>query len=53
MLTLVPLKLYTKHGVAKIEIGVDRGRESYDKRDVIRERSMKKEMARALKIKGR
>lgn len=36
--TLVPLRLYFKHGLAKAEIGVGRGKKSYDKRAAIAER---------------
>lgn len=32
-LTLVPLRLYFKHGLAKVEIGLARGKKLHDKRD--------------------
>ena len=50
-LTLVPLKLYIKHGVAKIELGVARGKRLYDKREVIAQRGAEREMERALKLR--
>jgi SsrA-binding protein len=50
-LTLVPLKLYIKHGVAKIELGVARGKRLYDKREVIARRGAEREMERALKLR--
>src|SRR4030043_2009075 len=34
-LTLVPLKLYIKHGIAKLELGVAKGKKAYDKREAI------------------
>ncbi len=52
-LTLVPLKLYIKHGIAKIELGVGKGKKLYDKRETIMRRDIDREIDRALKIKGR
>jgi SsrA-binding protein len=52
-LTLVPLKLYIKHGVAKIELGVARGKRVYDKREAIARRDAEREMDRALKFRRR
>jgi len=48
-LTLVPLKLYIKRGVAKVELGVARGKKAYDKRESIARRDAEREMERALK----
>ena len=42
-LTLVPLSLYFKDGYAKVEIALDRGRKSYDKRQAIADRESKRE----------
>lgn len=52
-LTLVPLKLYIKHGIAKVEIGVGKGKKIYDKREVIVRRETERQIDQALKIKGR
>jgi SsrA-binding protein len=52
-LTLVPLKLYIKHGVAKLELGVARGKKAYDKRETIARRDADREMERALKHRRR
>ncbi len=52
-LTLVPLKLYIKHGVAKIELGVAKGKKIYDKREAIARREAEREVERALKVKRR
>ena len=41
--TLVPLALYFKDGRAKVEIGLARGKKSYDKRQAIAERTAKRE----------
>ena len=47
--TLVPLKLYIRNGMAKLELGVARGRKAHDKRRVIAERDMRRELERATK----
>ncbi len=52
-LTLVPLKLYFKHGIAKVELGVAKGKKLYDKREVIARRAAEREMDRALKLRRR
>jgi SsrA-binding protein len=45
-LTLVPTKIYLKRGLAKIELGVCRGKKNYDKRQDIAERDAKREIER-------
>ena len=52
-LTLVPLKLYIKHGVAKVELGVAKGKKVYDKRESIARRDAEREIERALKYRRR
>jgi SsrA-binding protein len=52
-LTLVPLRLYFKHGRAKVELGLARGRKTLDKRQAIREREERREVARALRERVR
>jgi len=52
-LTLVPLKLYIKHGVAKVELGIAKGKRAYDKRETIACREVEREMERALKSRRR
>ena len=52
-LTLVPLKLYIKHGVAKLELGVARGKKIYDKREAIARRDADREVERAMKYRRR
>lgn len=46
--TLVPLKLYFKHGLAKAEIAVARGKRAYDKRASEAERDANRQMRREL-----
>ena len=48
-LTIVPVKIYFKHGLAKLEIALAKGKKEYDKRDVAKERSIAKEIKHALK----
>lgn len=48
-LTLVPLKLYDKHGLIKLEIGVGRGKKKYDKRESIKKRDVERELRRKVK----
>lgn len=45
-LTLVPLRLYWSRGRAKIVLGVARGKKLHDKRESVREREIKRELAR-------
>jgi SsrA-binding protein len=47
--TLVPLRVYLKNGLAKIELGLGKGKKIYDKRRSIIERETEREMERAMK----
>ncbi len=47
--TIVPLKLYFKHGRAKVLIGVAKGKKQFDKRDSIKEKDMKRQIERNVK----
>lgn len=40
--TLIPIKLYIKNGKAKILIGVAKGKKTYDKKEVIKQRDIDK-----------
>jgi SsrA-binding protein len=48
-LTLIPLSMYFKRGKAKVELGVGRGRKSYDKREAVKQREQERAAAEALK----
>ena len=48
-LTLVPLQLYIKNHVAKVELGLARGKRQYDKRRSIIERDREREARRAVR----
>lgn len=48
-LTLVPLKMYLKKGFVKITLGLGKGKKLHDKREDLKQRQDKREMARAMK----
>lgn len=48
-LTLVPLRMYLKDSIAKLEIGLGRGKKLYDKRETIARRDAEREIERTLK----
>lgn len=48
-LTLIPLKLYFKDSKVKIELGLCKGKKNYDKRETIKLRDEKREMAKLAK----
>lgn len=47
--TLVPLKIYFKHGIAKIELGIAKGKKNYDKRETIKQRDIERDIKARLK----
>ncbi len=52
-LTLVPLKLYFRGKVVKVELALARGKKLYDRRAVIAEREAQRELRRSLKYRNR
>lgn len=48
-MTLVPLKLYFTRGLAKMELGLAKGKKKHDKRASIAEKDVKRDMDRELK----
>lgn len=48
-LTIVPLELYFKEGLVKVEIGLCKGKKNYDKREDLKKEVMNKEKAKAFK----
>jgi SsrA-binding protein len=50
-LTLIPLELYFKNGVAKVAIALGKGKKLHDKRDTERRRDAEREMARAVRVR--
>lgn len=51
--TLVPLRLYLRDGLAKVELGLARGRKAHDKRRVIAERDARRQLERETKVRVR
>jgi SsrA-binding protein len=51
--TLVPLRLYFKHGVAKVELAVAKGKQQFDKRAAIGEREARRRMERVVRRRTR
>lgn len=47
--TIVPLKVYLKDGYAKVLLGLAKGKKSYDKREALKQKDMKREIDRAMK----
>ena len=51
--TLIPLRLYQKHGLVKVEIAVGKGKRVFEKRERIRERETNREIQRAVRTRQR
>lgn len=51
-LTLVPLQVYLKNGLVKVEVGLARGKKLYDKRDSLAKKDMKREAEKEFKIRN-
>jgi SsrA-binding protein len=47
-LALVPLRVYFTHGIAKVEIGLAKGKREHEKRQAIAKREHQREMERAV-----
>ena len=52
-MTLVPLSVYLKRGIVKLEVGVCRGKRAFDKRETIRRRDAQRDMERQIRRRGR
>ena len=48
-LTIVPLKVYNKHGQIKLEIGLAKGKTKSDKREVLKKRAVDRDIQRELR----
>lgn len=51
--SLVPLKLYFRSGIIKIELALARGKKMFDKREAIKKKDQRREMERLAKFKHR
>lgn len=52
-LTLVPLEIYFRNGVAKVKLALGRGKKQHDRREDLKRRDAEREVARALSQRGR
>lgn len=50
--TLIPLAVYLKHGLIKVELGLCKGKKLYDKRADIKEREQDRDLRRAFRSRG-
>lgn len=50
--TLIPLAMYFKNGMVKVELGVARGKREHDKRETIRRKEQDRELRRAMSKRG-
>jgi len=48
--TLIPLRLYFSNGKVKVELGLARGKRSYDKREAIAKRDAQRDLDRKVKL---
>ena len=46
-LTLIPLRMFLKHGRIKLDLGVCRGKQLHDKRDALKKKAMRRDMERS------
>jgi len=51
--TLIPLRLYFRDGMVKVELGLAKGKKLHDKREDIKERDTKRELAAVMKHRHR
>ena len=45
-LTLIPLKVFLKHGKIKVDLGVCRGKQLHDKRDALKQKDIRRDLER-------
>lgn len=51
-LTLIPLRVYTKNGLIKVEIAVAKGKKKHEKKEKLKEREAERKIRRELKERG-
>ena len=49
--TLIPLKIYFKNGKAKVSLGVCKGKHTYDKKESLKEKDIKRELEKDIKLR--
>ena len=50
--TLIPLQIYFKKGIAKVEVSIAKGRKMYDKREAVKKQDARRDMDRVLRGRG-
>ncbi|QQK81464.1 SsrA-binding protein SmpB [Salicibibacter cibi] len=52
--SIIPIKVYLKQGLAKVQIGLAKGKKKYDKRQALKEKDAKRQMDKAIgqRMKG-
>ena len=50
--TLIPLEFYFKNGIVKVLLGVCKGKKTFDKRADIKEKDIKRDMQRELRVRN-
>lgn len=50
-LTIIPLEVYIKHGLAKVEIALCQGKKNYDKREALKQEENRRAISRAMNLK--
>ena len=48
-MTLIPLRFYVKSGLVKVELGVCRGKKTFDKREDIKRRDLERDLDRQVR----
>jgi SsrA-binding protein len=51
--SIVPLRLYFRDGLVKVEIGLAKGKKLYDKREDLKKKDSQRELSQALKSRNR
>lgn len=51
-LTIIPLRVYTKRNLVKVEIGLARGKKQFEKKEALKKRDVDKEIRRTLKYQN-
>ena len=46
-LTLVPLRIFLKHGKVKVDLGLCRGKQAHDKRDALKQKALRRDLERS------
>ncbi|MCD2332550.1 SsrA-binding protein SmpB [Borreliella americana] len=49
--TLIPIGFYLKKSIIKVEVGICKGKKLYDKREILKQKSIKKDLSREIKYK--